>query len=150
MANFTTTGSDTFPTTIFNFPPAYASLYHTATYGNQSAHYISFNTWHSSVTATNITHQSTYGGGFAVTNAGKYYVSHTFMSTTAEHNNHVSYRKNSVGFASGWYDSGTGYTRNTASAIVDCSAGDKIDLYQNSSNGYVHSTYSTFNIVRIG
>ena len=150
MANFTSAGSDTFPATIFNFPPAFASLYHTATYSAQTAHYVNYNTWHAGASHTNISHQSTYGGGFQVTNAGKYYVSHSFMSTSGEHNNHVIYRRNGSSFGGGWYDSGTGYTRNAGQAVIDCSAGDKIDLYQNSNNGYVHSTYSAFNIVRVG
>jgi hypothetical protein len=149
-----------FPSTIFNFPPAYGSLYTSAATSGSAM--LDMNNWNSgtgATTATNITHQSTYSskGGFRVTNAGTYEVTFSAMSNNtaagATYTNIYEFWINNSATRLDIYNQTRQglHAHQSGSEQFVLSAGDNVNVKQTSGTGYTYANdYNNFTIHRIG
>jgi len=158
MANFTTAGSDTFPSTIFNFPPAYGTLLSQSNMSGTGI--VNFDAWcpgAGAPSATNITHQTTYSskGGFRVTNAGQYVLHFITMSNnnSGTNTNIFEFLVDNTATYPDWYNqtSDSLHSQLSGLQILNLSAGDNLNVQNTSSTGYLYAyNYNIFNIMRIG
>jgi hypothetical protein len=158
LANATITAG-TFPSTIFNFPPAYGSLYASSAFSGQGV--LDFNTVTSgagSVPLLNVTHQTAYSskGGFKVTNAGIYELSFFCMSNNSSSSvltEIIEMMINNVATREDFYNQHASSTHDqvSGSAIYNLSAGDNLNLQSASTTGYFYGgSYNNFTVKRIG
>ena len=157
LANATITAG-TFPSTIFNFPPAFGNVY--ASSNHSGAQVINFDNWSVSqaVSSLNVTHQTTYNnkGGLRVTNAGTYVVSFFSMSNNNSGSNLTEIIEvliNNVAQREDFYNqhSNTNHNQISGSTICTLAAGDNLNLQETSATGYFYAQpYNNFTCHRIG